>query len=808
MNLLDDLRSALRTLFARPTLLIAAVLTLTLGIGAVASIFTVYDAVLLKRLPFAQSERIVRVLRDQPPVSNSPVSVPMFRDWQERSDAAFDAIGGFVAGTVNLTGSGDAERLTGYSVTPGFWNVFAQPLALGRAFGVDEENRNERVVVISHTLWQNRFNGDRDIIGRDIQLNATAWRVIGVAAPGVQYPTDAQVWMPTFLPGDTSARGSNSLSVIARLREDTSLAQAAAVMDGIVQWQVATFADDHRGLSARIEPLQQLATRRVREPLDMLIAAAGLVLLIACANLANLMLARGQTRTQELAVRRALGAGRGRLVRQVLAEAAVIAVFGAVGGVLLAKVAIGALLAMAPDLLPIYNAPVVDVRVVGGVAALALTTLLAFGLAPALRAAQADPADALRGASRGQTGSRRQARARGVLVAGEIALAVTLLTGASLLIDSLRRLGEVDSGVHSGQVLTAQFSVPLPAVPAGVDIESWYAGLDGFLPQRLEAIEERLRALPGVESVALSERLPASGDWGWNGTFAIVGQPPVENNLVEFRFVSTDYFRTFGIPLVAGRAFDGRDGRIAAAPGEALVNQAFAERFITGGDAVGRQIQTFIGDPKPILGVVGDVRQAGLDRAPNAEVYFPIRKVARGELALALKVRGDALAQIAPLRAAMREVAPDVPVYAIRSMDEVTGATLRLRQFNMTLMSAFAAVALLLAAIGLYGVIACSVGERRREIGLRQAIGATRADIHRLVLRSGLRMIVPGLFAGVLGALVLGRLIAAQLYGVAATDVRVLGVVIGVLALVAVAACALPILRAARVPPMEALRSE
>lgn len=808
MDMFDDLRRACRALFARPTFLAAAVLTLVLGIGAVASIFTVVDAVLLKPLPFAQSERIVRVMRDQPPVSRSPVSVPMFRDWQERSGLAFEAIGGFVAGTVNLTGSGDAERLTGYSVTPGFWNVFGQPLALGRTFGADEENRNERVVVISHALWRNRFAGATDIVGRDIQLNGVAWRVVGVAGQGVQYPTDAQLWMPTFLPGDTSPRGSNSLSVIARLRDGTSLAQAASVMNGIVQWQVATFADDHHGLSASIEPLQDLATRRVREPLHMLITAAGLVLLIACANLANLMLARGQAREQELAVRRALGAGRARLLRHVLAEAALIAVLGAIGGLLLARLAVGALLALAPDLLPIYHAPVIDLRVIATIAVIALGTLLVFGLAPALRAARSDPARALHGASRSQTGSRRQVRARGVLVAAEIGLAVTLLSGASLLIDSLRRLGEVDSGVQSAQVLTAQFSVPLPAVPAGVDIETWYADLDAFLPQRLELIEERLRALPGVDSVALSERLPASGDWGWNGSFEIVGQPPVDNNLVEFRFVSADYFRTYGIPIAAGRAFDGRDGRVAAAPGEALVNQAFVDRFVSGGDAIGRQIKTFIGDPKPILGVVGDVRQAGLERAPNAEVYFPIRKVARGELALALKVRGDALGFVEPLRAAMREVAPDVPVYAIRSMDEVTGATLRLRQFNMTLMVAFAGVALLLAAIGLYGVIACSLGERRREIGLRQAIGANRSDIHRWVLRGGLRMVVPGIAAGVVGALVLGRLIAAQLYGVAATDLRVLGAVILVLALVACAACALPTLRAARVPPMEALRNE
>jgi predicted permease len=330
-----------------------------------------------------------------------------------------------------------------------------------------------------------------------------------------------------------------------------------------------------------------------------------------------------------------------------------------------------------------------------------------------------------------------------------------------------------------------------------------------MLAPQLDAIQTRLRELPGVESVALSDRLPASGDWGWNGGFEVVGQPRDDQASVEYRFVNPDYFRTFGIALESGRAFDALDGTRSLYPTALLVNRTFAERYIKGSDPLSREIKTF-GGPAPmrVIGVVGDVRQAGLDQPANAEVYFPLIKAVKGDLIVALRVKGDALSYAEPLRRALHEVAPDAPVYALRTMDEVTGETLRLRRFNMTLMSVFAALAVTLAAIGLYGVIAYSVARRRREIGLRQAIGANARDIHRLILGSGLRMVVPGLVVGLLGALALGRLISTQLYGIGAADPFVLAGVVCVLAGVAFAACAIPTLHAARVAPLEALRDE
>jgi len=805
----SDLRHAARALLARPTFLLTAVLTLTLGIGAVAAIFTVYDAVLLKPLPYANADRIVRITREQPPATLSTISAQAFEEWRDRSHDAFDAMGAFVVETRNLTNAGEAQRLTVYKATPGFWRVFGQPIALGRAFGDLEEKRNERVVVLGDALWRTQFGGDAGVIGRDIELDGEAFRVVGVAAPTFRYPADAQVWIPTFLPGNTTrTRGMNYLRTVALVRDGVSLAQATAAMLAITDWQARTFPDDHRGMSAGVTPLRDLLSSDVRQPLRMLLLAAALVLLIACANLANLMLARGQAREQELALRSALGAGQSRLVRQVLAESLLIATAGAVAGLALARPAIVALTALAPDLLPAYNAPAIDLRVIATTTFVALATLLLFGLLPAWRAAQSDPLRALQGASRSQTGSRAQVRARAALVSAEIALALTLLAGASLLIDSLRQLGKVDSGIGSPQVLTASFSISLPAQQPGDVLDDWAARTIGQLAPRLDAIEQRLRTLPGVESVALANRLPASGDWGWNSVFSIPGRNVGDKASAEWRFVSTDYFRTFGIPVRAGRAFVATDGAGSLYPTEVLVNQAFADRYLAGVDPLSQTIRIFGDEPKRIVGVVANVRQAGLDRPPNTEVYFPVGKAAAGDLVLALKVQGDALAHAESLRRAMREIAPDVPLYSIRTMDEVTGATTRMREFNMILMSAFALVAVLLAAIGLYGVIAYSVGQRRREIGLRQAMGASSADIHRLMLGAGLRMIVPGVVAGILGALALGQVIASQLYGVGAADPLVLGGVATLLALVALGACAMPTLHAARMPPMEALRNE
>jgi predicted permease len=585
----------------------------------------------------------------------------MLREWSARSGAAFDAIGAFVEQTVNLTGAGAgaAERLTGYTVTPGFWTVFNQPIALGRSFGDAEENANERVVVLGDVLWRTRFAADPAIVGRDVELNGERWRVIGVAAPAFRYPSDAQLWTPTFLPANRAGRGSNSLAPVARLAPGVTPEQARDVMRGITQWEAENFPNENGKLTAQVQRLDELVGNRLRGSLSVLLGAALLVLLIACANLASLMLARGQTRAQELAVRSALGAGHAQLMRSVLAEAALLAGAGALAALLFAQIAVPTLLHLAPDLLPTYNVPAIDLRVVAATTLVAALTLVLFGLAPAWRAGRADPALALRSGARGHVGNRTQARARGVLVAAEIALAMTLLAGAGLLIDSLRQLSQVDSGLRDSEhVLAAKFSLPVPAMQPGEDFPAWYARVKVALEPRLDAVLARLHTLPGVTSVAITNALPASGDGGWNGGFTIAGREVPEDAQAEFRFSSPDTFRTFGIALKAGRPFDATDGTRSLLPTEVLVNQTFVNRYLGGGDALGKQVTIYDDSPKTIIGVVGDVRQFGLDQDADAEVWFPVRTVPTGDLALALKTDGDPLALIPMLRRAMQESFP------------------------------------------------------------------------------------------------------------------------------------------------------
>jgi len=805
----SDLRRATRTLLSRPTFFLTGVATLALGLCALTAIFTVYDAVLLKPLPYAQAGRLTEIGRVQPPVMDAPVARPVFQEWRERSVGVFDAFAGYVAATVNLTGAGDAERLTAYAVTPDFWPLFGSPLARGRAFGEDEEKQGERVVVLADTVWRNRFGAAEDIVGRDILLSGERYRVVGVAAPQFAYPSDAQIWLPTYLPSSTAGRGMNYLSIVARLHEDAAIAAATQTLASVTSWEAQNWPDNHAGLTPLVRPLRESIAGRFRQPLGMLLAASALVLLIACANLANLMLARGQARERELALRRALGAGRHELARSVLAEACVIAVIGALVGIAAAQPAIHALMSLAPTLLPRASAPVIDLRVAGVATLAAFASLLLSGLAPALRAMRVDPADSLRNGGRDAGASPVQGRLRAFLVSAQIAVALTLLCCSALLIQSLRHLGDVDTGVRTQNVLTANIALPIPARQPGEELWPWAERVKAINAPRIDAIIARVGAMPGVAGASLVDSLPISGNGGSNGTFHLVGHEIADDqSLAEFRFVGEQYFKTLGIPLHSGRVFDAHDGAASGIGTHVLVNQAFADRFLPGAAAVGQQIGVLDDTMKVIVGVVGNARQFGLDREAQPEVYFPVRAFPDAGLTLVVKVDGDAFAFAEPLRRAMKELAPDVPLFGVRTMDEATRETTSLRRFNLSLMSVFAAVAVTLAVIGLYGVIAYSVGQRRREIGVRQALGANRLQIHRLVLGSGVRMIVPGLLGGIIGALALAHAIASQLYAVGSAEPLLLVGVAALLALVAFAACALPALRATRVSPMEALRNE
>jgi predicted permease len=808
-----ELRAASRRLLADRSFFAVAVLTLALGVGSVSAIFSVVSGVLLKPLPYADAERIVRVIRQQGNWSG-PVSPTVLEAWRDGTREVFSGLAAFSMHTVNATGNGEAERLAGYRVSPEFWGVMAHNAALGRYFTAEEDSANERVVVLGHQHWISRYGADPDIIGRDIVLNGLSHRVVGIAPASFRYPGSAQIYLPAYLGTEGQGRG-NFLMVIGRLAPGATLQQADAALAVVNARLAADTPDENAGLGARLMPLPEVLTSGVRQPLLVLLGASALVLLIACANLANLLLARGSRRRSELALRAALGAGRGRLIQGVLSEAMVIAVSGGVLGLIVAGLAVPALLSMGSGVVPEHARPDVDPLVVLVSLSAAILTVLLFALGPALRAASASPGTALRddGRSSGGGGGRDRARARSALVVAEVALSLTLLVGAGLLIESLRQLGQVDTGVQSGNVLTAALVLDgVPPVP-GEEVVDLYRRHTSYIAPRLDAVLARLATIPGVERVGLSDALPMSGVDNISGDIAIVGRDVAAGQPQPYgswRFVNPDFFEAFGIPVVRGRALEPGDQRPGDMPRSVLVNESFVRRFLPDAEPIGQQLLYFGLDPDPvsIVGVVGDTRLHGLDRDIAPEVYMAHSNATQNQFYLALKVRGEPIAYAEQLRQAIRELDPDIPVFEIRSMDGMIADTLQMRRFNMSLMSVFSAVAVVLTALGLYGVIAYSVAQRRHEIGIRLSLGARPVAVLRQIMAQGSRLVLAGVAIGLIGAVLLGRVIAAQLYGTQPTDPLVLVSVSVTLVGIGLLSCGMPAWRAARIKPMQALRHD
>ncbi|HRQ65300.1 MAG TPA: ADOP family duplicated permease, partial [Xanthomonadaceae bacterium] len=673
-----------------------------------------------------------------------------------------------------------------------------------------EEASRERVVVLSHGLWQRRFGGDSGILGRDIVLNGETYRIIAVAPESFRYPGGTQIYVPTHLDPAAGNRGSNYLSVLGRLAHGASIEQASALLAVVNERLGQEFPNENAGLGARLTALPDLLNSRVRDPLLLLMAASALVLLIACANLANLLLARGSRRQRELAVRAAIGASRTALVRLVLAEAAVIALFGGVAGLALAAVAVPLLLAMAPDIMPSHATPGIGLAVTTVAILAAFLTVAVFALLPGLRAGRAAPADALQEEGRGGSGGRQRARARSMLVAGEVALSLTLLVGAGLLIESLRQLGKVETGVETAQVLTAALVVQgAPSVP-GEPMQEAYTRHTQTVAPVLDAIVERARAIPGVEKVGISDALPLSGMDNMSGGITIVGREVAEGQpqpYASWRFVNPDFFDAVGMRVLRGRGLHDTDKRPGALPTSVLVNDAFVRRFMPDVDPIGQQLGFFFGEnPVTVVGVVNDARLWGLDRDVPSEVYMPHSNAVQRQFYLALRVRGEPLAYAEQLRHAIRELDPNIPLFEVRSMDQMVQGGTQMRRFNMSLMGVFSGVALLLAALGLYGVIAYSVAQRRHEFGIRLSLGAAPGRILAMVLGQGARLIVAGVVVGLIGALLMARALAAQLYGVNPVDPVVIAAVVAVLCACSLLATLVPAWRAARLDPVSSLR--
>ena len=817
-GLAKDLRFAARVLRRSPAFTATAVITVALGIGATTAIFSVLDAVVLRPLPFDRPERLVHVFRMQPPVSRALVSVPTYRDLVARQ-RGFEVLAARQFVPLNLTGVDRAERLAGWRVTPDFFALFGARPARGRLLEpADDQPGSPAVAVISDGLWRRRFGGPAgpEVIGRRIALDGQSHTVVGVAPPALRAASAQEVdlWTPARLGASTRPRGDNFLRMIGRLRDGVTVEGAMAQLDQVAAGLAREHPGNHAELTFLVAPMLADQVREVKTVLWLLLAGVLLVLLIACANVANLLLARATVRQRELAVRAALGAGRWRLARQLVTESLLVAVVGGAVGVLAAHWGVEALVALAPPSLPRAAEVDIDGRVLGFSLGLALVTGVVFGLAPAwsLRS-RLGFERSLKEDGRAVAGRRAGSRLRRALVVTELALSLVLLAGAGLALGSVRRLLAVDPGFDPGPLLAANISYPREETRA----------------QFLRGVVERVAALPGVASVGVINDLPVTGASAMSGNFQVQGAPRVNwatAPVADKRFVTPAYFRTMGIPLRAGRTFADRDGPPSAGPersegtrlfrsgpaGEGapiLINETLARRFFPGQDPLGKRL--LVQGVNEIIGVVADVRQRGLARATTPDVYFSVWQLP-GTSEVSLVVRAAAgrdPAALAPgVRRAVEEVDPTAPVYRIRTMDEVVAASIAQERFTLVLLAAFALVALALAAIGLYGVMAYHVAARAREMGVRLALGAQSGEVLRLVIGQGLRLTALGVAIGLAAALGLGRLLARLFFGVQPVEPATLAAVAALLMAVALAACYLPARRATRVDPLVVLREE
>jgi len=789
-TLWQDLRYAARQLRKNPAFTAVAVLTLALGIGATTAIFTIVNSVLLRPLPYPEPERIVvvsQILKGEP-VPFSPPNYVDFRD-QNRSFAHFGAAS---STTAILTG-GEPERLDAvYATAPYLAALGIRPHA-GRLLAASDELPGAApVVLLSHGLWQRRFGSDPNIIGRLVRINDTPRTVAGVLPHGVEYPLRGDVWLPAqFEPEEMQQRFSMYLDVAARLNPGVTLAQAQSEADALGQRVAVLLPETVEGFGARVTPLHEATVGEVRSTLFYLLGAVGFVWLIACANVANLMLSRVAARERELAVRAALGAGRARLTAQLLTESLLLSLAGGAAGVVLGRWSLAALLALRPSNLPRLEEIGLDPMVFAFTAVISTLAGLLFGLTPALRAAQPAAGSTLK--SGAQTSALPHARMRGVLVVTQFALSLVLLAGAGLLLRTLWTLVSTPPGFDPRNVLVAD--IFLPPLKYSTDA------------QRADFVEKsiaELRALPGAESVGAASNLPLSGT-GMNYGFLVEGRRATKEGEIlsaNFRPVSPEYLSLMRIPLRAGRGIEAGDR--AGAPEVVVINEAMARQFWPRENPVGQRIRVARGrEPawREIVGVVGNIRHEGLHLSPRAEMYVPFAQQPMRFVRLAVRTAGDPRALAAALRQAVWNVDPDQPLSRVRTMDDVVAASTSETRFYSLLLGAFAVVALGLATIGIYGVMSYAVASRTREIGIRLALGAQRGGVFRLVMTRGVQLAALGILIGTGGALAVTTGLEKLLYGVSPTDPATFASVAALLAVVALLACWLPARRAMRVDP-------
>jgi putative ABC transport system permease protein len=803
-SLLQDLRYAFRSFSKKPGFTTVAVLTLALGIGANTAIFSVVNSIILKPLPYRDPDRLAMVWMDNARINVKEDwhSYPNYVDYRDNTQT-FEDIAIFNNRSLNLTGDGEPERVPGAHGSANLFTVLGVEPIRGRTFTVEEEERErDLVVVIGYGLWQRRFGGDPDVIGRKIDLNGVGREVIGVMPEGFHFPArDTEMWVPPGLnQRSREARGSFWIQAIGRLKPAVTIEQARADMSGIAAGIVERFPY-MEGYGSNIVPYHEQVVGNVKPALLVLLGAVAFVLLIACTNVANLLLSRAAARERETSIRIALGAGRSRLIRQFLTESVLLGVASGAVGVALAYWGLNVLIAAAPQELPRLNQIGIDGRVLGFSLVVSVLTAVIFGLVPALQASKPDLNESLKEGGRGATTGTQGRRVRNALVVAEVAIALVLLIGAGLMIRSFLHLQRTDVGFNPDNLLTMRVQLSGTKYREGTAVSTFY-----------QQLLERVEALPGVKAAGAVSAIFLSKTPN-STNFSIEGRPdppPQERVEVPVDSVSPGLFETMQVRLIRGRFFENRDAR--EAPRVVIINETMARRFWPGEDPLGRRMK--YGDSssedqwKEIVGIVADVRRTGFDDEVRPETFLPHAQASSGAMTLVIRTDSAPLELAATARAAVRDIDRDQPVFDIKTMDETLGNMMAQRRLNMILFAIFAALALVLASVGIYGIISHSVTQRTHELGVRMALGARAVDVLKLVLRQGMGLSLAGIAIGLIASFLLTRVMSSFLYGVSATDPLTFVAIALVLALVALVASYIPARRATKVDPIVALRYE
>ena len=821
MNTLwQDIRYGARMLLKNPGITIIVIIALALGIGANTAIFSVVNAVLLRPLPYPESDRLIFLNEMSPVLDEMSISYPNFTDWRAHNQT-FEKMGVYNRASYNLTSTGEAERIVTGQVSADLFSVLRVNAAQGRVFANEEDKPGGTpVVVLSYPLWQRRFGGQTSILNQPITLNGKSYTVIGIMPQSFAYPSRAEMWVPVGQLSDQPSwkeRGNHpGLYGVARLKPGVTFEQANADMNNIAANLEKQYPDSNASTRVRLRPLLEIFVVDVRRALWVIFGAVGFVLLIACANIANLLLARATGRRKEMAIRTAVGASRWRIARQLLTESILLSLIGGSIGLVLARLGVDLILYVSPDAIPRSREIGLDWKVLAFTVGISFLTGILFGLIPAIQAGDVDVHETLKESGRGTSGRQWL---RSSLVVVEVATTLVLLIGAGLLIRSFYLLQKVNPG-FSHEHLTS-FSISLP--------EKKYA-TEETRSSFYNHLLENIRALPGVETTAAASGLPL-GNNGWQTSFVIDGRPlpPRDQTpLMEACLVTPDYFKVMNIPVLRGRVFNDRDDRShlvgrdlskltdvekqGAGLNSIVIDEEFAKRYWPNEDPVGKRVRMGA-DPKApvleVLGVVGRVKMESLNQnSDRVQGYFAFNQVPLGGMTVVIKGASDANQLISSIRGAVRELDPNQPIYSVRTMDEIRAESVAPERLNLTLLSLFAGIALVLAIVGIYGVMSYSVTQRTHEIGIRMAVGARPLDVFKMILGHGMKLALIGVGIGLVGAFLLTRLMATMLFGVEPTDATTYGAISILLIAIALLACYLPGRRATKVEPTISLRYE